>query len=75
MKIEIYGKQNCAYCNEAKAFLKLKSFPFTYTDIEDIPLDDVGAIVTKTGAKTFPIIFIDEEYIGGYRELKGVING
>jgi glutaredoxin len=53
--IEIYGKENCPFCDMAKQLCD----DFTREEmIEKFPF-----------AKTFPQIIIDGEYCGGYTEL------
>lgn len=66
----IYGRQNCSYCEAAKALLNRKGLAFKYFDIEQVPeyLEAFKAMFPN--AKTVPQIHEDGNYIGGYKELE-----
>jgi len=69
MTIVIYSKNNCVYCNKAKALLKGLGQEFTEKKMEDfesvdVMLEDIGKKV-----RTMPQIKIDGELIGGYNQL------
>lgn len=71
MIIELYTRTSppCAYCNNAKTLLKSKSMEYSeYVVGEDITLERLKEAFPT--AKTFPIVTIDNEYIGGFNELK-----
>ena len=71
MKIEIYGKQDCAYCVRAKLLCDLQSLDYTYYDImED---DDALDRVMETGQRTVPQIFADGKHIGGFLEFSAYV--
>ena len=67
MKVEIYSKTNCGYCDRAK--IKLKKYnPRIYMLDQDYTREE---FFTKfPNAKTFPQIIINNEHIGGYHELQ-----
>ena len=69
MKAVVWSKYNCPYCDQAKALLKMKGIPFEEKKIGDgyTKEDLLEAVPT---ARTVPQIFLDEELIGGYTELK-----
>jgi glutaredoxin len=67
--IKVYTINNCGYCEAAKALLKSLKLDFFETNIshdEKARLD----LVQKTGHRTMPQIFIDDQFVGGYQELK-----
>ena len=67
-KIEIYTKQWCPYCRRAKAMLK--SLDLEYIDYDIIDDEELyQEMLERSGKKTIPQIFIDEENIGGYDAL------
>lgn len=76
MKIEIYGKQNCNFCVSAKKLLEIKNVPFEYKDFFELNETEQTQIQTERAptAKTFPIIFIDDTYIGGFNNLNSALN-
>ena len=72
MKIEIYTKDACPYCTQAKALMKSKGWEYTehYIDANTrtVLLEE---LTTRLGTppRTVPQIFIDDVGIGGYTEL------
>ena len=68
MKVLIYSKRPCPYCDAAKAYFKGKSIPFEERDLTG-NTDAMVELKNKTGHMTFPQIFIDDKFIGGYDEL------
>jgi glutaredoxin len=68
MKITIYSKNKCSFCEEAKSLLELKNIEYRELDVtRPEVLDQLLELVPE--AKTVPQIFIDGTYIGGYTEL------
>src|SRR4051812_20504893 len=66
--VEIYTKEWCPYCAKAKALLKSKSL--SYREI-NITVDETlqQEMVTRSGRRTVPQIFLDGESLGGYDDL------
>jgi glutaredoxin len=69
MKAVIWSKYQCPYCDQAKALMKQKGIVFEEKKIGDgyTKEDLLEAIPT---ARTVPQIFLDDELIGGFQELK-----
>ncbi|OGQ06199.1 MAG: glutaredoxin 3 [Deltaproteobacteria bacterium RIFCSPLOWO2_01_44_7] len=66
--VKIYTTNYCGYCKKAKALLEERGIAFEEIDVTDN--DSMRDwLVKKTGFKTVPQIFIDEEPIGGYDQL------
>ena len=67
-KITVYSTDPCSFCDRAKDLLKLREL-----DFEEINLakDSVGRaqLAERTGMISFPQIVVDDEVIGGFREL------
>lgn len=67
-KIEIYTKSWCPYCRRAKAMLK--SLGLDYKDYDITDNEELQQEMEKrSGKKTIPQIFINDEKIGGYDNL------
>jgi len=67
--IEIYGKDNCPYCDMAKNLCEQKGLDYEYKQLgTDFDRDEM--LSTFPGARTFPQIILDGQKIGGYTELK-----
>ena len=69
MKAIVWSKYNCPYCDQAKALLKQKGIPFEERKIGDgwTKEDLLEAVPT---ARTVPQIFLNDELIGGFTELR-----
>ena len=69
MKAVVWSKYHCPFCDQAKALLKLKGIEYEERKIGDgyTREDLLEAIPT---ARTVPQIFLGEEYVGGFTELK-----
>ncbi|MGI9464600.1 MAG: glutaredoxin domain-containing protein [Aestuariivirgaceae bacterium] len=67
--IEIFTGPRCGYCTAAKALLNQHGLAFTERDIsEPAVLQEMRQRLPR--AKTIPQIFIDDEHVGGYDDLK-----
>ena len=66
--IVVYSTEVCPYCVMAKKLLKSKGL--TYREI-DITHDEAlqQEMVTRSGRRTVPEIFIDDDLVGGYDDL------
>lgn len=67
-KVTIYTTNTCPYCDRAKALLKSKGVNYTEVNLDGKP-DELKALKERTGLRTVPQIFFDEELIGGYTDL------
>jgi len=69
--VRVYILRGCPYCVRAKSLLDRKKVGY---DELDVTTDYEGrARVSKsTGHRTFPQIFIGEEFVGGYDELSAL---
>ena len=69
MQAVIWSKYNCAYCDQAKALLNQNNIPYEERKIgEGWAKEDLLAAVPN--ARSVPQIFLNEEYVGGFPELK-----
>jgi glutaredoxin 3 len=69
MKAIVWSKYNCPYCDQAKALLKQRNIPFEERKIGDGYTKEELLEAVPT-ARTVPQIFLDEEYVGGFDQLK-----
>lgn len=72
MKVMVYSKDACPYCVKAINLLKTTDLEF-----EELKLDKHFSreelLEWFPDAKTFPIITLDNMWIGGYNELVEVV--
>ena len=67
--VKIYTTATCPYCTQAKQFLKAKGV----AEIEEIRIDTdsqaLAQMMTVTGRRTVPQIFIGQTHVGGCDDL------
>lgn len=76
MIIEIYGKDNCPYCDKAvfiaQQFIQESEHKYTYKKLgKDFNREEM--METFPGARTFPQIRVDGKNIGGYTEFEALV--
>ena len=65
----IWSKYNCAYCDQARALLEHHAIVYEERKIGDgYTREDLLEVVPT--ARTVPQIFLDDQLIGGYTELR-----
>lgn len=74
-KIFLVSGRFCGYCHKAKNLLKAKGIPFHSIDIqspENSDLNDelIQCFFEKTKSIYIPQVFIEKQYIGGYKNLE-----
>ena len=69
MKALVWSKDQCPYCDQAKALLKSKNIEFEERNItQDWTKEQLLEAVPN--ARTVPQIFLGEELVGGFQELR-----
>ena len=70
MKVLIYTKDNCIWCDRAKILLDSKKIYYNEIDLSDD--SERLKFYEKIGdnVKTVPQVFIDDKRIGGFQDLK-----
>jgi glutaredoxin len=69
MKAIVWSKYHCPYCDQAKALLTQKGIQFEERKIGDGFTKEELLEAVPT-ARSVPQIFIDDQLIGGFTELK-----
>ena len=75
MKVELYTKDQCIWCDRAKGLLNAYSIDFVEFDLSNDEerlkfYENIG-----NNVKTVPQVFIDDKRVGGYQDLKEWLNG
>ncbi len=70
MKIEIYSKVGCSYCEKAKNHFKRENYAYTEHDLLQEGVKDqlVARLPAGYALKQVPQIFVDDKHIGGYMD-------
>lgn len=69
MKAIVWSKDQCTFCDQAKALLEMKGIEYEVRNImHDWTREQLLEAVPT--ARTVPQIFLDDEYVGGFQELR-----
>ena len=68
VQIKVFSKTTCPACVAAKELLKSKGASYEEVVLDNKP-EELRALIEKTGMKTVPQIFINNELIGGCSDL------
>ena len=71
-KVVVYSSANCGYCRAAIQFLE--TVKGQTVEVIDLTGDWAArkALIEKTRHRTVPQIFVGEEFVGGYDELRAL---
>jgi len=75
LKVEIYTKNNCIWCDRAKLLLDSKDIEFKEIDLSDDQKREKFYNSIGENVKTVPQIYIDNLRVGGYQDLVAWFNG
>lgn len=72
MYVEIYTKDDCQYCFQAKRLLAMNNIQYNEKKLD---VDFTREYLTEkfVGAKSYPVIVVDNFHIGGYTQLKALL--
>ena len=73
-KVVIYTGDLCVHCDWAIDLLNRKKIEFTEYNVAKDTVKREEMLKKSNGARTVPQIFIDEQHIGGNRELQNLEN-
>jgi glutaredoxin 3 len=74
MKAVVWSKSNCAFCVQAKKLLEARGIEFEERSIGQGWTKEQLMEAVPT-ARTVPQIFLDDQLIGGFSELKTHLQG
>mmetsp|Transcript_43818 Transcript_43818/g.70142 ORF Transcript_43818/g.70142 Transcript_43818/m.70142 type:complete len:98 (+) Transcript_43818:80-373(+) len=72
MTITIYSKEQCKYCVMAKDFMGQNGIPYEEKKLDPESegyAEERERLIEATAHKTFPWIYIKEDFVGGYNDL------
>ena len=70
MKAIVWSNVGCSYCEQAKNLLKTKDIEVEERNIALGTWTVQQLQEAVPGARTVPQIFLNDEYVGGYKELE-----
>ena len=66
--VTLYSTDPCSFCTHAKALLRKRGIDFDEVNLGKDPAGR-AELVAKTGMMSFPQIVVEEQVLGGFREL------
>ena len=69
MKAIVWSKDQCPYCVQAKALLESRGIEYEERNINN-GWDKEDLLAAVPTARTLPQIFLNEELVGGFTELR-----
>jgi glutaredoxin 3 len=69
--VTMYSTPICGYCGAAKRLLQSEGISYEEIDLSR-DQDLRFKLVEQTGWRTVPMIFIGEDFVGGYQELNAL---
>ena len=69
MKAIVWSKDQCTYCDQAKALLKSRNIEFEERNIMHGWTRE-QLLEAVPNARTVPQIFLDDQLVGGFTELR-----
>jgi len=70
-RVRMHVTRWCGYCRAAKSLLDREGIPYDEFDVTNDPAGR-DAIRRTSGWRTVPVIFIDDELVGGFTELSAL---
>ena len=67
--ITIYGRDDCVFCKKAYELCKSERYIYRSLPISDDVLEKIEYLMGFK-PRTVPQIFVNEQYLGGYTDLK-----
>jgi glutaredoxin 3 len=73
-KAIVWSKENCPFCVQAKALLEARGIEF---EERNVSMDWTREQLLKAvpNARTLPQIFLDNQHIGGFTDLRAHLRG
>ena len=75
MKAIVWSKNACPFCDQAKKLLGSKGIEFEERNLSAEKWTKEQLLEAVPTARTLPQIFLDDNYIGGFTELRKHLQG
>lgn len=79
-QVVLFCRDNCAYCDRAKDLVRRENVPHRIIDISQHQRDGTPGfeayyemVRESTQARTVPIIFYEQRFIGGFEDLRNTL--
>lgn len=74
MKVIIWSKDQCTFCDQAKRLLETRDIDYEERNINRGSWTKEQLLEAVPQARSVPQIFVDDEYVGGFNELREILD-
>jgi glutaredoxin 3 len=74
MRAIVWSKDACPFCVQAKNLLTMKGIDYEERNISQGPWTREQLLEAVPNARTLPQIFLDEQHVGGFTELRAKLS-
>jgi glutaredoxin 3 len=74
MRAIVWSKDACPFCVQAKNLLSLKGIDYEERNISQGSWTREQLLEAVPSARTLPQIFLDDEHVGGFTELRAKLS-
>jgi glutaredoxin 3 len=74
MKAVVWSKNSCPFCVQAKALLELRGIEYEERNVSTNWTRE-QLLEAVPNARTLPQIFLDDQHIGGFTDLRAHLRG
>ena len=72
-RVVVYSTSHCGFCRRAEDLLRREGVTFDIVDVTHDRRARTTLVERTNGRRTVPVIFVDDQPIGGYRELAAMV--
>jgi glutaredoxin 3 len=72
-RVVVYSTRHCGFCRRAEDLLRREGVAFAVIDVTHDRHARATLIERTNGRRSVPVIFVDDQPIGGYQELAGMV--
>jgi glutaredoxin 3 len=74
MRAIVWSKDACPFCDQAKNLLKMRGVDYEERNISQGPWTREQLLEAVPTARTLPQIFLDDQHVGGFTELRAKLS-
>lgn len=71
-KVRLYTKNMCPYCDAAKRLFQKLEIAYVEENLESKPDERARLSTAAGGWRTMPMIWVGEEFIGGFNDVEAL---
>jgi glutaredoxin 3 len=72
-RVVVYSTRHCGFCRRAEDLLRREGITFDVVDVTHDRHARTTLVERTNGRRSVPVIFVDDQPIGGYQELAAMV--